>query len=96
MVKYIIYGTQTCKYCDMAKKLLEEAEIEYEYRAIDLVPDHFNELRALLPGVKTVPQLFKSEPGVGSSIQYTHLGGYDQLRERLQNWSSWRYNDLDV
>lgn len=68
---YIIYGKDNCPYCDHAKKLLDSKQKVYEFKmlGIDYGKD---ELIALVPDARTVPQIFKD----GELI-----GGFDKLKE---------------
>lgn len=76
----VLFGKSTCPYCQKAKALLEEKEIDYEYR--DVVKDSVA-LYTMIPMVKeqigektpvTVPQIW---------IDGKYIGGYDQLVEYL-------------
>ncbi len=69
MPKVIVYATQTCPYCTMARQLLERKGVEYEL--IDVGQDRalWQEMEAR-SGRSTVPQIFIGE---------THVGGCDDL-----------------
>ena len=75
MSLYKIYGRDNCVYCQAAKKLLESKGIRYvEYKiGTDVTKDFLLEI---VPGAKTVPQIFQGEE---------YIGGYEQLVERLKN-----------
>lgn len=70
MVKVIVYSKETCPYCVMAKKLLEQKGVSNinEIR-IDLNPDERDKMIEIT-GRMTVPQIFIGE---------THVGGFDDL-----------------
>ena len=65
----VVYATQTCPYCNMARRLLESKGVSY--RLIDVGRDKalWQEMEAA-SGRNTVPQIF---------IGATHVGGCDDL-----------------
>ncbi len=70
---FYIYTTDTCKFCNMAKELLEEKALTYtEFDARD--PG----IRFLLArlGITTVPQIYDAKDGF-------HFGGYDFFKAWL-------------
>ena len=69
-----IYGKIGCKYCDMAKELLDSKEIPYKYytMGIDYTVDEYKEK---FPGRKTVP-------GVVNFGMV--LGGYEELHDFVE------------
>ncbi|WP_294946858.1 glutaredoxin 3 [Sulfurivirga sp.] len=69
MPKVVVYATQTCPYCTMARRLLESKGVDYEL--IDVGRDRalWQEMEAR-SGRSTVPQIFIGE---------THVGGCDDL-----------------
>lgn len=72
MAEVIIYRTQSCPYCDMAKRLFNDMNVAFE--EVDLTYDH-EERMALVKrtgGRRTVPQIF---------INGQSVGGYDDIRE---------------
>lgn len=71
----LIYGKTDCVWCDRAKELCNQYGIEYEYKSIQ-VKEFLEELKELVPDVKTVPQIFWHDK---------HLGGYEQLVEEIEN-----------
>ena len=66
---YKIYTRNSCIYCDMAKALMKENDIDF----MEINIDFDNEERLLLKeqGYKTVPQIYNE---VNS-----HIGGYTEL-----------------
>ncbi len=72
MAEVIIYRTQSCPYCDMAKRLFNDMDVVF--KEIDVTFD--NEERMSLVkrtgGRRTVPQIF---------INGLSVGGYDDIRE---------------
>ena len=69
MVNTVIYTTNTCPYCLMAKNLLQKKGLSYTEIRVDL---DANERDKMIErsGRYTVPQIFMDE---------THIGGYDDL-----------------
>ena len=69
----VIWSKDTCAYCDMAKRLLnqnglafEEKKIGYEYTKEDLLNE--------IPNARTVPQII---------IDDKVIGGYNELKNYL-------------
>jgi glutaredoxin 3 len=70
MVKVIVYSKETCPYCVMAKKLLEQKGVsDINEIRIDLNSEERNKMIEIT-GRMTVPQVFIGE---------THVGGFDDL-----------------
>lgn len=69
MKNVVIYSTNTCPYCDMAKKLLTKQGLSYTEIQVDL-DDEERDKMIERSGRRTVPQIFFDE---------THIGGYDDL-----------------
>lgn len=69
MKKILIYTTNTCPYCIMAKKLLQDKQLSYTEIRVDL-DDEEREKMITLSGRRTVPQIF---------IDEELIGGYDDL-----------------
>jgi glutaredoxin 3 len=69
MPEVVVYATQTCPFCTMARNLLEGKGVEYQL--IDVGNDRamWAELQAK-SGRNTVPQVFVGEH---------HVGGFDDL-----------------
>lgn len=65
----IIWSKPNCSYCFKAKRLLNQYNIRYEEKVIGEQYSR-DDLLAILPNVKTVPQIFMN--GV-------HIGGYEEL-----------------
>jgi glutaredoxin 3 len=73
-VKALVYSKKPCPYCEQAKTLLTRKNISY--RELDVtIPEVLDQLRNLIPGAKTVPQIF---------IEGTYVGGYTELVEHLK------------
>ena len=69
----VIYIQDMCGYCIAAKEEFESREWKYTSYNIKHTDNH-NNLKKLLPDVKTVPQIW---------IDDEYIGGYDQLMKWL-------------
>lgn len=74
MNKIEIIGKEDCVWCVQAKLLLDNKEIDYEYKTLfdDI---SLTELRERVPDVKTVPVVF---------IDEQYIGGYQSLEAYLR------------
>lgn len=72
-MKAIVWSKNNCPYCDQAKNLLKMKGIEYEERNINNGYDR-EDLMAVVPGARTLPQVFLDDELVG---------GFNELRKRL-------------
>lgn len=70
MPKIEIYTTQTCGYCQMAKRLLNSKGVEYSEINVAADPERRAEMMQRAHGGRTVPQIF---------IDGQHVGGCDEL-----------------
>jgi|TARA_R100000479_G_scaffold172075_2_gene116286 glutaredoxin len=68
-----IYSRPGCKYCDLSKTLLEVHNCEYNELMLE-VDITVDQLRELVPGAKSVPQIMDDN---------IHIGGYNELVEYL-------------
>ena len=72
-----IYGKHDCNWCNMAKQLLQDRSILFNYYlvgedvGIDFIIETF-------PGVKTVPIV---------QVNGNHIGGFEQLKQYLEETS---------
>ena len=66
-----IYVTGWCPYCDRARRLLKEKNVDFEEIDVEARPEARAEMMAR-SGRRTVPQIF---------IGGTHVGGCDDLYE---------------
>ena len=69
MKNIVIYTQDMCGSCIAAKEEFESREWKYTSHNIKHTDNH-NNLKELLPNVKTVPQIW---------IENEHIGGYDEL-----------------
>ena len=69
MTKAIVWSNVGCHFCEMAKTLLEQKDIEYEER--NIAKDwKIEQLLKAIPNARTVPQIF---------VDDKYIGGYDEL-----------------
>ena len=69
MAEVVIYGTNTCSYCERAKQLFARKHIDYTEIRVDLDQQQ-REIMQERSGRRTVPQIF---------IDDKHIGGCDDL-----------------
>jgi len=65
----IVFGRPGCFYCDEAKKLNNVNQIKYEWKDVS-EGDTKQELLALVPNAKTVPQIFVNGKHIGGFTEY--------------------------
>jgi len=70
----IIWTTNNCPYCTKAKRLLDEANINYEVRLVNNDRWTLDNLLTYVPDAKTYPQIF---------LKDKHIGGCDDLEAHL-------------
>jgi glutaredoxin 3 len=82
MADVIIYRTEYCPYCDMAKRLFDEMGVEYEQ--IDVSNDA-EERKKLVErtGQRTVPQIFIDDVAVGGFTDVQALKRTGELEKML-------------
>lgn len=65
-----IYGENNCNYCEMAKKVCNTYNLQYEYYDIgDLMPTDWLKKIGFVP--RSVPQIFADD---------TYLGGFTEFK----------------
>jgi glutaredoxin 3 len=74
----IIYGAEWCGYCIRAKKLVEQYQLDFEFKDVDN-PEIKQQLESMLPNHKTIPQIWWH--GI-------HIGGYDNFAREVENTRS--------
>lgn len=74
MPRAIIWSKYNCSYCDRARALLEQRNIDYEERKIG---DGYTreDLLEAVPSARTVPQIF---------LDNKLIGGYTELQQHLE------------
>jgi glutaredoxin len=73
-MKAIVWSKDNCTFCDQAKALLEQRNIEYEDRKIGHGYTREDLLEAV-PTARTVPQIF---------VNNNHVGGFTELRKYIE------------
>ena len=82
MADVVIYRTQYCPYCDMAKRLFDEMGVEYEQ--IDVSNDAEERKRLVeRTGQRTVPQIFINDVAVGGFTDVQALKRTGELQKML-------------
>lgn len=77
IAQYVIYGTETCKHCVEAVRILTDLGIRFEkHDATDPVNLAFLKLQ----GFTKIPQIYRSKDG----DEYTYIGGCDDLKAYLK------------
>jgi glutaredoxin 3 len=73
-MKAILWSKYNCTFCDQAKSLLKQNNIEFEERKIG---DGYTkeELLEAVPTARTLPQIFLDEE---------YIGGFTELKKRLE------------
>lgn len=71
----VIFGKENCVFCERAKKLLDGLRIQYTYRDAGN-PNTRAELLELVPGAKTVPQIW---------LYGTYVGGWEDLVSYIED-----------
>jgi len=69
-----IYGKAQCPFCDRAKALCEQRQLEYKYYQLDIDFTR-DEVLEKFPGARTFPQI---------KVHGTKIGGYDKLPTYLE------------
>jgi len=75
MAQVLIYTTEVCPYCHMAKELLTARHVAFKEIRVDLDPAQREEMIRLSQR-RTVPQIF---------INQKNIGGYDDLAALIKS-----------
>ena len=67
-----IIGTKNCNFCDLAQKVCQLKEQEYQYYSLNEDKEWTDKF--VSKGFKSVPQIW---------VEDEHIGGYTELCERL-------------
>lgn len=73
MAKVVIYSKVYCPYCDRAKALFKNKNVNYEEIMVDDKPELYEKLKEQT-GMRTVPQIFIDDQLIGG---YTELAALD-------------------
>lgn len=71
----VIWSKDQCMFCEMAKDLLADYNIEYEERNISKGEWTREQLEEAAPGSKTVPQIF---------FDGKYVGGFTELKKYME------------
>ena len=74
-IETIVWSKMQCPYCDMAKALLKQKNIEFEERKIG-AGWTIQQLLESHPNVKSVPQII---------LNGKYIGGYQELKAHFDN-----------
>lgn len=85
MATVVIYRTVYCPYCDMAKRLLDDMDVEYEQIDVTNDPAARAELITRTGGKRTVPQIFINDVSVGGYTDLAALKSSGKLQEMLND-----------
>lgn len=80
-----IYTRNTCPYCTMAKRLLENKGQEWEEINLDTNPERTDEMLERTGGKRTVPEIFIDQELVGGYDDLAALETAGELDARLAN-----------
>ena len=72
MPKIVVYSSDYCPYCMMAKRLLKQKGAQFEEIVVDGKPDVRRHMTTLAGGRTSVPQIW---------IGDLHVGGSDDLHD---------------
>lgn len=70
-----IWGTSTCPYCERAKDLCKQYDLQFEYVLID-TQEKLQELHEKAPGTHTVPQIWWHDK---------YIGGFNEFHQEIEN-----------
>ena len=76
-MSYTVVGTDNCKYCTKAKHLLREKRVGFTAYSLNSPSSKWLLTLMKEAGMTTVPQIWDNEG--------YHVGGYTQLKERLDD-----------
>ena len=79
----IVWSKDGCSYCEQAKAMLKRSGITYEERNLSSGEWSVDQLREMVPGAKTVPQIF---------LYGEYVGNYNALCEYYDNHNLWAGN----
>lgn len=87
--EYIIYGTDTCVFCDRAKTILNHYDKNWSYVDIMESPEIQKAFFKKTNNAKTVPQVFMYDPvrSYGNEELEVLIGGYENLEQWLKELS---------
>jgi len=95
--EYIIYGTDTCVFCDKAKTILDHYNENWTYVNIMESPEIQKAFFKKTKDAKTVPQIFYYDPrrAYGNENMEILIGGYNELQEWLREMQNNPWKGVD-
>lgn len=79
-----VYSKEVCPYCDRAKQVLKNQDIDYKEIMVDQDEEQLAKMKEL-SGRKTVPQIFIGDESIGGFDELYELVKNDQLNDKLNN-----------
>ena len=96
---FIVYSKDNCKYCDLAKKLLSDNNLEYsqillnnESERLEFYEKYTDEEEGTL--VNTMPQIFVDNNDNDNSNYNKRIGGYTDLVKYLEDNKHFNFHKL--
>ena len=80
---YVIYGKDNCPFCEQAKALLTIKGLTFDYLTLGKDYDR-EDLFALAPDAKTVPQIWLVTGEDDTDETWTHIGGFQELKASFE------------
>lgn len=78
--EYIVYGNDSCFFCNRAVMLLEEHDLNFTKHDVKISEEEINAFKKKFPNAKTIPQIvYYDENG-----EETHIGGFTDLQKYLR------------
>lgn len=77
-----VYSKEVCPYCDRAKQILKNKDIDYEEIMVDQDDQQLAKMKEL-SGQKTVPQIFIGDESIGGFDELYELVKQDKLDQKL-------------
>jgi glutaredoxin len=73
-----VFGTASCKFCILSKKLLDQIGMTYSYHEISNIKEYLDTVRDITGNQRTVPVIFSEN---------CFIGGYLELVRYIENKS---------
>jgi len=91
MTSFTVFSKPNCPFCDQAKALLKSKGLPYREIMLDVGQpkaegaDYISrdELLAMFPGVRTVPQISLLRTTEAGTQVSSHIGGFQELKTYL-------------
>jgi len=79
----IIFGKEMCEFCDKAKEICRQYEIEFEYYSVDDRFDGINNMSKLKDKLIKENRMVKTVPVIWHHNKF--IGGYNELMSYIEN-----------